>query len=354
MLHVAVSLEQNWNAVPGGTSVSTNRLIEAMVADGSVRISGFHGSHGEEPRLEIPSGLEPVKLPFPGRVLQQSWSRSQWPSIDSHVLSDVVHAPAYVMPATSRPVVVTIHDLAFLRHPEWFTRNGVRFLRRFVEVARSRARAVIVPSEVTAQDCIEAGFETDLIQVIPWGIDVETPVPASIQEAQRRHGVTPGGVMFVGTQEPRKNLETLVKAMEDLPDVPFTVVGPHGWGELDLGRAQRTGYVDQADVAALMAGADIVAYPSHFEGFGLPVLEAMAVGTATVVSASTASHEVGGEACVGVDTSSPQRLREAIVELLADGARRDELVRRGIERAANFRWDHAATRTIEVYRSLVA
>ena len=303
------------------------------------------------PTLPLPE-MGRIELPRPGRFLQQAWSRRAFPTIDNVVTADVVHAPAYVLPATSAPLVATLHDLAFVHHPEWFTANGVKFLHRCLDAVRQRADAVMVPSPQTAQDCIDADIDASLIHIIPWGVEPGAPHDEAVAEAQQRLGVAPGGVVFVGTREPRKNLGSLAQAMKQHPDVPFTVIGPNGWGEVDIGRAQVTGRLSDADVAALVTGADLLVYPSHFEGFGLPVLEAMALGTPTIVTADTAAAWLADDAGTAVDTRSPDAIATAIGSLVGDPSRLEFLSEKGRERAALFSWSTTAQLTHDVYRSV--
>lgn len=353
VLRVAIALEQNWNTVPGGTAISTNRLASSLVAANEVTPLGFFGKHRSPPTVPLPD-IDVIQLPWPGRLMQQAWSRGQLPSIDNSVAADVVHAPAYVLPGTRRPLVVTLHDLAFLHHPEWFTPNGVRFLKRSLEATRERAHAVIVPSPHTAHDCIEAGIDESFVHVVPWGVDLTRPSETVIAEVQGRLGIRRGGVVFVGTREPRKNLESLVRAMKKLPHVPFTVIGPRGWGQVDTGHAHLTGRLSDSEVAALVAGADVLVYPSYFEGFGLPVLEAMAVGTPAIVTAGTSTEWLSGEAGVAVDTTQTDEIVDALLSLLGNYEQLTHLGMVGRQRAATFSWPAAAGRTASVYRQVAS
>lgn len=346
-------LEQNWNAVPGGTARATNRLVEALLAHTNVDLVGVHGIHKSGPNLDLPTGMEINTVPVPGRALAESWSRFDRVSLDRWVSADVVHAPAYVMAKTSAAKVVTIHDLAFVRHPEWFTPNGVRYFTRFLERVRQSDAVVIAPSHATANDCIARGIDQDRVHTIGWGVDTSVASAGEVAEVVARYALPEQFVLFVGTVEPRKNLTTLIDAMEGLGDVPLVVVGPAGWGDIVLGDALVLGHVPDADIGPLMAAATVLAYPSHFEGFGLPVLEAMAQGTPVLVTRGTAPSELAGDAGVAVDTHSATEIREALHELLGSPTDRAALGAVGSERAATFRWDHVARAHVEIYESLV-
>ncbi len=293
-------------------------------------------------------------MPLPSRLTVQSWNRSRRPSIDRWVDADLVHAPAYVIPGTAKPLVVTIHDLAFVRHPEWFTPHGVAFFNRFLAQVMSNDAAVIVPSTATADDCVASGIDEERITTIPWGSD---PTAVSDDEADRvrqRHGLPEEFVLFVGTLEPRKNLAMLAAAMGMLQhSLPLVVVGPDGWGDVEVADARLLGELSRNDVAALMAAAALLAYPSHFEGFGLPVLEAMAQGTPVVVTEGTAPAEIAGDAGIAVDTRSARSIAGAIDALVGDVDRRREMGALGRARAAKYDWAATADATATVYESVL-
>ena len=352
MTRAAILVEQNWNAVPGGTARSTNRLIDALTAYTDVLVVGLHGRHRHPPKLPIPAGIETLAVPVPGRVLAETWSRVRFPSIDRWADVDVVHAPAYVLPPTQRPLVATVHDLAFVRHPEWFTPNGVAYLSRFLERLRESDAAVIVPSGATAQDCIARGISADRVTVIPWGIDVDVATADDVDRVRRRYSLPESFVLFVGTVEPRKNLHTLTEALATLPNVDLVVAGPPGWGGVDLPGATLLGEVPAEDIEPLMAAASVLAYPSHFEGFGLPVLEAMAQGTPVVTTQGTAPAEIAAGGGLAVDTRSASALAQALHDLMSDPAQRSELGAAGSIRAGEFLWQETARRTADVYEAV--
>ena len=327
--------------MPGGTARSTNRLIDEILLRGDTELIGIHGSHRSDPRLALPTGLETRCLPVPGRVLTQAWNLLARPSIDRWVRADLVHAPGYLLPAGRSRAVVTIHDLAFIRHPEWFTAHGVAHMRRFVDRALERDAWVIAPSERTADDCVAAGFDPARLSLVPWGVDEIEFAPGEVDAAAERYGVDEHTVLYVGTVEPRKNLDGLARAMRSLPGRRLVVVGPSGWGDVAVDGAAVVGELDGRAVRALMARAGVLAYPSHFEGFGLPVLEAMSVGTAVVTTAGTASADVAGEAALAVDSGSPAALADAIDAVLTDDDLRARL-------AAAYRYEGTHRRDADI------
>jgi glycosyltransferase involved in cell wall biosynthesis len=301
-------------------------------------------------------------LPLPRLALYEAWHALRWPRVERATGPvDVVHATAVAIPPTRAPLVVTIHDLAFLADPTQATRHGLRFFRRGTELARRHARLVLVPSEATAAECRTAGFDGDRIRVVPWGVDPVTVEPAAVERARAAHGLERPYVLFVGTIEPRKNLAGLVGAMATLAgrDVDLVVVGPEGWNE-DLDErirvlaptgigVHRLGFLPLAALPPLYAGAAAFCYPSLREGFGLPVLHAMAAGAPVVTSLGTATEEVAGDAALLADPTDHAAIGSALAAILDDPALADDLRRRGRDRAAGFTWARTADATAAAY-----
>ncbi len=349
----AILVEQNWNKVPGGTARATNDLISSLLEHTSeIDLVGVTGQHRKDPVLDLPAGLSVVEIPRPGRVLTEGWSRARRFPLDKWVEADIVHAPAYVLPTTDKPVIATIHDLAFVRHPEWFTPNGVAFFRRFLDRVVNEQLSVIVPSQTTADDCVARGISERRLHVVPWGVDVDPATESEVDAARRKYRLPDTFVLFVGTLEPRKNLQTLAAAMEQHPDLPLLVAGPTGWGDVEVPGARMLGGIPDGEVEALMAAATVLAYPSHFEGFGLPVLEAMAQGTPVVTSRGTAPAEILGDAGLAVDTHSAKAIADAIGAIVESEADRAKMGDEGRERAASYRWEATAQQTAALYEML--
>lgn len=363
-MRVALTLEQCWHRVPGGSATSALGLAAALAERDDVEVVGVAARHPAPPdRAFLPS--VPVRhLRLPRLALYEAWHAVGRPLVEGATGPvDVVHATAVAVPGCRAPLVVTVHDLAFLTEPGHVTRHGLRFFTRGTELTRRRARLVLVPSEATARECEEAGIDRSRVRVVPWGV---TPVEVDdeqVDAVRRRHRLDRPYVLFCGTVEPRKNLPRLVDAVRrlDRPDVELVMVGPEGWNEDRArllgrlpGRSRSLGYVPTAELASLYAGAATVAYPSLREGFGLPALEAMAQGAAVVTSAGTATEEVAGDAAVLVDPTSVEAIAEGLDRVLSDPAGAAELGARARARAATYTWERTAELTVAAYREVQA
>lgn len=260
--------------------------------------------------------------------------------------ADVLHCPTYRGPLRTRvPLVVTVHDLAVLRHPETFNRWTRAYSPRVVPRVLRAARRVIAVSEFTRRELVE------LLDVPDERIRV---VPNAVEDEFTREGPSADGeyVLAVGTLEPRKNLHRLVEAVRRV-DVELRVVGARGWRGVEVGgnSVRWLGEVSDLELARLYRGALCVAYPSLYEGFGIPVLEAMACGAPVVTTRGTAMEEVADGAAVLVDAHDPAEIAAGIERAAAE---RERLVARGLERAQEFRWDAVAEKTVAVYREAAA
>ena len=260
--------------------------------------------------------------------------------------ADVLHCPTYRGPLRSaRPLVVTVHDLAVLRHPDAFNRWTRTYSPLLVPRVLRAASRIIAVSDFTRHELIE------LLQVPEERIRV---VPNGVDDAFTPDGPAADGdyVLTVGTLEPRKNLPRLVEAAERA-DVELRVVGARGWGDVDVRENHRVrwlGEVDDGELARLYRGALCLAYPSLYEGFGIPVLEAMACGVPVVTTRGSAMQEVADGAAVLVDAHDPAEIAAGIERAAAD---REQLVARGLDRARSFRWDAIGEATVGVYREAV-
>jgi len=355
-LQVAYTVEQCWHPSPGGTAVAALRVARELARrPADVEIHQVAGRHPNVPIAEFRPVGAVAMLPLARPLLYESWIRLNWPKVESVVGEiDIAHATGLVPCATAAPLVVTVHDLAFVHEPAQFTRQGARVMRRSLEAIARRADRVLCSSLATMRECEAAGLDPATLRHVPLGVDPVDVTAADVERIRVRYRLPSEFVLFVGTIEPRKNLRRLAAAMQR-PDVelPLVIAGAAGWGDVgvsDVGDALFLGFVPHADLAALYAAATVFAYPSEREGFGLPVAEALAQGTAVVTSAGTSTEEVAGGAAVLVDPFDVESIANGIVEALD---RRTELAQPGRRRAAELTWKVAADRTLAVYRELV-
>ena len=361
-MRVAVTFEQCWHRVPGGTAAAAlavaRRLTERPAEVTQVGISALHRGAAPDPwRPPVPCRA----LPLPRAALYESWQRLRVPPVQLVTgRVDVIHATTIIVPPRTAPLVVTLHDLAFLHDPWHFTARGVRVFRRSLALVRRHADLVLCSSTATMDDAAAVGIREDRLRLVLLGVDLASAVDGPTAVA--RYGLTRPFVLFNGTLEPRKNLGGLAAAMVQLErdghDLDLVVAGPVGWGPdsaealAPLGdRVRLLGFVPDADLAALFAAAGVFCYPSLREGFGLPLLQAMAQGTPVVTSRGTSTEEVAGGAAVLVDPRDPSDIARGIVEALA---RRDALVPLGKARAAAMSWAATAERTLAAYRELAS
>lgn len=368
-MKVAFHVDQLWFSAPGGIGTYIRELLPALaVDDPDVELVLFRSTWRHDPPVMPLLRQPPVVVPGSIRTLYPSWDLLGRPGLPSALAeADVIHAtnPAAVPPIRDgQRLVVTVHDLAFERFPELFPRRWRWLYRAGLRAAVKRAHAIIVPSRSTADDLLaRTSIDVDRLHVTPLApfLARSDEDPA---EALQRLNIEPPYVLSVGTLEPRKNLVRLVRAYRQVaPEVPHTLVlaGPAGWQsaelETELARTGpreivRTGPVSDPDLDALYRGADAFAYPSLYEGFGLPVIEAMARGVATVTSNTSSLPEVAGDAALLVDPEDVGEIADALARVLTDAAMAEDLRRRGRERAAAFSWDATARATLDVYRQV--
>ncbi len=354
-LRVAYTVEQCWHSSPGGTAIAALRIARELAArSAEVELHLVAGKHLMPPPPEFRPVGAVAMLPFARPVLYETWNRLNWPKVEAVAGEiDVAHATGLIPCGTSAPLVVTVHDIAFVHDPDKFSRHGVRTMNRSLDVIRRRADRVICSSDATMRDCVEVGLDPATLRHVPLGVDVVEVTDAEVARVRRRYLLPDEFVLFVGTIEPRKNLARLAEAMQQpgMPG-PLVVAGADGWGDVvldDGADALFLGFIPDADLAPLYAAATVFAYPSEREGFGLPVAEAMAQGTAVVTSRGTSTEEVAGGAAVLVDPFDVADIARGIVEA-AD--RRGELAVAGRRRAGELTWASAAERTLAVYREL--
>lgn len=284
---------------------------------------------------------------------------------------DVFHATNYMFPFRLRTArtVLTIYDLTLLLFPEWHPADRLAVMGRALAPSATRADRIVTPSQFTRNDVLKLlPVEPERVVVIPGGIDpIFKPQPAAeVATRLAPLGLRAGDyLLFIGTIEPRKNLARLLQAVELAgPEIgPLVLAGGRGWNNAAIrdaiarlardGRVRDLGYVPDDLRPALQAGARAFVYPSLYEGFGLPPLEAIACGTPVLTSNVSALPEVMGDAALYVDPEDVSELAAALTRIWRDDALRADLRARGLARARQFSWDRTARLTIDVYRSLL-
>ncbi|QTP58895.1 glycosyltransferase family 4 protein [Billgrantia antri] len=266
--------------------------------------------------------------------------------------------------------VITVHDLSHSRFPEAHPPSRVAYLNRHLPKAVQQASAIIAVSESTKRELLELGLETDPSRIHVTHLGCEAGFhprdEPSTQPYLQRLGLRwRGFVLAVATLEPRKNFEGLLRAYQALPpelarEYPLVLAGGGGWKGAGLKRLIAevkpphrvivTGYLQRPEVQALMASAAVFAYPSLYEGFGLPVLEAMASGTPVLTSDNTSLGEIASGAAMTVPPHEIEAIEQGLTLLLRDDSRRDKLRALGLQRAGEFSWQRCAAQTLEVYR----
>jgi glycosyltransferase involved in cell wall biosynthesis len=353
---------------PTGVGVFCGGALAALADRDDVEVSAFAVSWRRRKGIEtlVPPGISTGQRAMPARPLHRVWGHSRFPPLEWFIgPCDVVHGPNFVVPPTRRAArVVSVWDLTVVLYPELCdppTLEYPRLIRRAVgEGAWVHAPTRFVAEQVVA----EFSVDRDRVRTVPLGIPVLEPPGGAGGVA----GVDlPDGchryVLAVGTIEPRKDYPLLVSAFADAtagrPDVALVVVGSDGWGSDKFAAAVETsparsrivrpGYLDDRSLGAVLRGASVLAYPSVYEGFGFPPLQAMAAGVPVVATAAGAVPEVVGDAALLVDPGDAEGLSAALGRVLDRGAEIEALVARGHRRTAEFSWRACAEGLVGLY-----
>jgi glycosyltransferase involved in cell wall biosynthesis len=340
-VRVLIAAEQLRRPVPGGIGTYTRGLLQGLRSLPEVEVT-LYASRG--PALE---GLPTIASRLPSRLLTRAWDTGLVAAPDGF---DVVHAVSLAAPPAA-PLSVMVHDVAWREAPDAFPRRGRRWHEAALKRALRRAKLVVVPSRATA-----GALRDRRVHVVEEGSDhLPPPDREGAHELRARLGVVGPYLLTVSTLEPRKNLprllEAYAKARPRLPEPwPLVVVGPSGWGPslAPVEGVVAAGFVDEAVKAALLADARCVAYVPLLEGFGLPAVEAMAMG-APVVASDVPSI---GKAALVVDPLDVAAIADGRVAASADEARREALVAAGRERAAALTWEACARAHVELWSRL--
>jgi glycosyltransferase involved in cell wall biosynthesis len=358
----------------GGIGRYTRNLIRALAEidqNGEYVLWVAGGRRGLDDS-DWPPNFHLRTIPLSDRWVNLLWQRMRIPlpieSMVGHL--DVFHSPDFVLPPTrsAARTLVTVHDLSFLRVPECFVPSFREYLKAAVRRSVARADAILADSESTRADLRELlGVSDERIAVVYPGVEArfrpirETSV---LEVVQRKYVLPERFILGVGTLQPRKNFTGLIDAFSRLmePDLQLVLAGGVGWLHEPIletisqrhlqDRVRLLGFVDDHDLPALYSLATVFAFPSWYEGFGLPVLEAMACGTPVVTANNSALPEVAGNAALMVDAASPQELADALHVALVDEVRREELATAGFGHARQFTWERAAAQLQRCYEEL--
>ena len=358
-----------------GVGVFTEHALSALKDRGDLEVSAFAVSWRRRRgiRQHLPQGVRAVDTPMPARPLHWSWARRPFPPLEWFVgVQDVVHGTNYVVPPTRRAArVVTVHDLTSVRFPEMCDDYTLRF-PALVRAALQEGAWVHTPSRFVAEEVVDLlGADPERVRPVHHGVP---PIPTAASAAAP--GLTGRGtrltsespvegpyVLALGTVEPRKDLPTLLRAFDrvadQVDDVRLVVAGADGWGAdafqaaLDSSghrdRVMRLGYLSVAERWALMGRATVYAYPSLYEGFGLPALEAMSVGVPVLTTRAGALPEVVGDAALMVEPGDADGMASALRRLLTDESVRRRLVDAGRRRVEGYSWPKAAAGLAALY-----
>ena len=369
------------STTPTYRSAGINRVIYELLANlrdatgRDDRYLVYAPRSAENARFLRSAGLPArlTSLPTERPAVRIAWEQAALPLDLAGARIDLLHALGYVAPFGWRGrTVVTVYDLSFLRYPELFNRGNRYYLRTFTPPSVRRADHVITISEHTRRDVIElCGVAPERVTSIHLAADARfTPAePAEVARFRASKGLPERFILYMGTLEPRKNVGLLVRAFAELrrtglTDCELVLAGGKGWqyqpvldliNELRIGDVVHLpGYVPDDEQALWYSSAVVFAFPSVYEGFGLPVLEAMACGTPVVASRSSSLPEVVGEAGALVSPTDPHELGAQLRELLESEGRRAMMREAGLARARTFSWRRMAAETVGVYREVVS
>ena len=351
-------------------------LTRALVAHDPTRFALFYNRGGGEvhplvgleelPTRTVHAGYKPWRLAvWLGQLAGLGFDRLL-------AGAQLYHATEHLlMPLRRVPTVLTVHDLIFRLFPQHHKRLNFWYLNVTMPLYCRRAGAIIAVSEATKRDLMRLyGVEESKITVVREAAAPQfmPPSPDQVERVRIRYGLPDRYVLRVGTIEPRKNLDRLLEVIQQLRKggeaIPLVIVGSKGWlyqrffrrlDELVLADlVHLPGYIPDADLPAVYGGAALAVEPSLYEGFGLPVLEAMACGVPVVCSRTSSLPEVGGEAARYFDPSNVSSMADEIWTVWRNAALRDAMSRTGLERAARFSWERAAQETMTVYEAVLA
>jgi glycosyltransferase involved in cell wall biosynthesis len=379
MTTLRVVVDQILAPVPGGIGRYTVELTRGLIATAprGCDVEGVVAAHPQadydrvDDLLPGLSGL--AKAPLGRRELSLAWQSG----LIGLPGRGMVHSTSLLAPLSrhdrslepSTQTVVTIHDTVPWTHPHTLTPRGVRWHKAMARRAHRFADAVVVPTHAVADDLAERFDFGDRLRVIGGAVSSDLAVPTDADSIADALDLPPAYALSVGTLEPRKGIEPLIQAMghADAPEIPLLIVGPDGWGDVSIadivtreglpeGRVRSLGFVSDAQLAVLLQRASVFVFPSLAEGFGLPVVEALSLGTPTVISDTPALVEVAAAAAVVVARDDPagypERLARAMFQVVNDVELSTRLGVVGLDRSHAFSWTDSADKVWQLHADL--
>ena len=350
-----------------GISVYAEQLSQALRKQTSLDLIPFSTTVAARPLVYATRYLRGKASPGAMQARGFDWMDRYFSWVPLGLSKGIYHEPDAIPLHLNRPTVTTVHDLTVLLYPEWHPAYRVEKYERRMRDAIQRTDHFIAVSETTKRDIVRLlGVRDEKITVILEAprFGIEASNDSDVITARKKFQLPRNYFICVGTLEPRKNIERLLDAFESLPktiqsEYPLVLAGAWGWKSDSISeRLNRATYVKHIgclcdpDLIALVTGATALVYPSVYEGFGLPPLEAMAVGTPVITTNGGALAETVGNAAVVVDPLDVEAMRSAMNQMVSDSEYRSQYRTRGLEHVRRFSWDEAARRTVEVYRDL--
>lgn len=355
------------------------QLAKRLAAVPEVELEYFYGAFwSKQLRDNTSTPAAAAALPWLRRHIPYSYELRRWVQNNrfsryaEEAVFDLYHEPNILPLRFKGPTVVTVHDLSWIRYPETHPVERVRAMNRYFEAGLHQAEALITDAQSVRQELLDTfGLPPKMVTAIPLGVDAlfQPQDAVQTQVTMAQHGLAHGSYFLaVGTLEPRKNLSTALLAYQQLPQklretYPLVLIGMKGWHTAALerqmaplvraGQVRQLGYLARSDLVALMSGARALVYPSVYEGFGLPPLEAMACGTPVICSNTSSLPEVVGDAGIMVEPLDAVALMCAMRQVVDDNEIWEDLKRKSLIRARAFSWEACAAQTLDVYRSIV-
>lgn len=366
-MNILIDIRPLISPLQGGVATYTRGMIDALLKRGAHDYRLF--SSGMSEPAGTPPGADLIHARVPNKLINLSLALTRRPRLDRISKGDdLTYFPNLNFAATAAPSIVTVHDLSFIRYPQFFSPRA-RLWHAMIAPRRllKNAAGVIAVSAHTKADLVETfGLPEEKIFVVPPGVDGEkfsAPTEKDRAHVRAHYGLQRPYFLSLAAIEPRKNVEGIIEAFEtSRADADLVIAGPAGWlcrGAFD--RAERSprrerirfiGPVAETDKPALLAEAVALVYPSFYEGFGLPPLEALAAGTPVISSHASSLGQVVGDAGIMVDPYNTAELADAMSAILEDDRLRDLLGIRGRERASHFSWDKSAEKLEKIFTSL--